>query len=120
MPSTQFQFLLLLIAGWLGHWEAQALEYLRAENRVLRGRLPTKRLLFTDAERRLLAEKAKPLGRERLAEVASLVTPATLLRWYRQLVAAEYDGSARRGPGKPQARQDVVMQLLTMARANPS
>jgi putative transposase len=68
----------------------------------------------------LLAEKGRPLGRKRLAEVASLVTPATIMRWYRELVAAKYDGSARRGPGRPTARRDAVAQLLTMARANPS
>lgn len=118
-PSTPLQFLLLLVAGWLGHWQSEAIEYLRAENRVLRGRLPSTRLIFTNAERRSLAEKAKPLGRMRLAEVASLVTPATLLRWYRQLVVAKYDGAPRR-PGKPSARQDVVAQLVTMARDNPS
>jgi hypothetical protein len=57
-----------------------AIESLRAENRVLRARLGPKRLRFTDAERRLLAEKGKPLGRKLLADVASLATPGTILR----------------------------------------
>jgi hypothetical protein len=69
-------------------------------NLALRQKLGGKRLRFTDAERRRLARKAKPLGRARLRELSPIVTPDTLLRWYRELVAQKYDGSARRGPGR--------------------
>jgi hypothetical protein len=56
----------------------------------------------------LLGEKGKPLGRKRLAEVASLATPETLLRWFRELVAAKYDGTAHRaGPGRPRSGGEV-------------
>jgi len=48
---------------------------------VLRERLGTGRLRFTDAERRLLAEKGERLGRTMLAELATLATPETILRW---------------------------------------
>ena len=88
---------------------------------MLRARLWPKRLRFADAEPRLLAQKGKPLGRELLAEMASLATPETILRWYREQVAAKYDGSPTRGgPGRPAARGDKVTLLLTMARENPS
>jgi putative transposase len=88
---------------------------------VLRSRLGLRRLRFTDAERRLLAEKGKPLGRRLLAEIASLATPETILRWYREKVAAKYDGSQRRKAGsRATARAPKVQQLLTMARENPS
>ena len=107
------------MAAWFGRHQAEALEYLLAENRVLRARLPPARLRFTDSERRLLAEKGKPLGRTRLAELASLATPATILRWHRSLVAAKYTAS-RRSAAVPHARRDAVVQLLAMARANPS
>jgi putative transposase len=74
-----------------------------------------------DSERRLLAEKGKPLGRKLLAEMASLATPETILRWYRERVAAKYDGSRSRcARGHPAARGDKVEQLLTMARENPT
>jgi hypothetical protein len=39
---------------------------------------------FTDAERRRLARKAQALGRKVLNELETLVTPDTLLRWYRE------------------------------------
>jgi putative transposase len=115
------QFLIYLVASWLARQQGEAIEYLRAENRVLRSRLGAKRLRLTDAERGLLAEKGRPLGRRRLAEVASLARPETILRWYRERVAAKYDGScARLGAGRPRSPSDRVEQLLTMARENPS
>jgi transposase len=115
------QFLILLVASWLSRRQAKAIEYLRAENRVLRAHLGAKRLLFTDAERRLLAEKGKPLGRALLAEIASLATPETILRWYRQQIAAKYDGTAaRRGPGRRRSPSDTVEHVVAMARDNPS
>jgi hypothetical protein len=62
-----------------------------------------KRLPFADAERRLLAEKGKPLGRKLLAEIASLATPETILRWYREQAAAKYGESYPR-PSGPSSR----------------
>ena len=121
MASTPLHFLILLVASWLCRHQAEALKYLQAENRVLRARLGPKRLRFSDSERRLLAIRGKPLGRKRLAEVASLATPETILRWYREKVAAKYDGTAaRRRPGRPRSRGKGLEQLLTMARENPS
>ncbi len=66
---------------WIGRGQSQAIEYLRAENRVLRARLGHKRVRVADAERRVLAEKGNPLGRKLLGELASLATPETILRW---------------------------------------
>jgi hypothetical protein len=115
------QFLILLVASWIGRRQGQAIEFLRVENRVLRARLGPRRLRFTDAERRLLAEMGKPLGRSLLAEVASLATPETILRWYRESVAAKYDGSrARTAAGPRPDRGEKVKQLLAMARENPT
>jgi putative transposase len=69
-PPAPLQFLIVLFASWLRRHQGEALEYLRAENRVLRARLGPRRLRFTDPERRLLAERGKALGRKLLAEVA--------------------------------------------------
>jgi hypothetical protein len=81
-PAAPFQFLVLLMAGWIHRRQQLAMAYRQAENRVLRERLGTGRLRFTDAERRLLAEKGEALGRTLLAELATLATPETILRWY--------------------------------------
>ena len=94
---------------------------MRVEKRVLRARLGPRRLRFTDAEPRVLAEAGRPLGRSLLAEVASLATPETILRWYRESVATKYDGGRSRSAAGPQTvRGESVKQLLAMARENPT
>jgi hypothetical protein len=89
--AAPLQFLILPVASLIGRRQGEAIEYLRAENRVLRARLGPKRIRF-DAERRSLAEKGKPLGRKLLADMASLATPETILRRYREQVAASTTG----------------------------
>jgi hypothetical protein len=51
-------------------------EYLVTENRILRHQI-TGRIRLTDGERRTLAELGQRLGKQALAEVASLVKPDT-------------------------------------------
>ena len=113
------QFLLYMLVGWVSRQQEEAIEYLKAENKALLEQLGGKRLRFTDAQRRRLARKAKPLGRARLREISPIVTPDTLLRWYRELVAQKYDGSARRGPGRPRIAGEIQALILEMASDNP-
>ena len=47
------------------------------------------------------------------------MTPDTLLRWYRQLIARKYDGTKSRLPGRPKTAVDIQALILTMARENP-
>ena len=61
MP-LQVQFFVLLLVGWVSRHQQDVVEYLKAENRVLREQLGGKRLHFTDAQRGLLAIKGKALG----------------------------------------------------------
>ena len=93
--SYPLQFLLVALAGWINQQQRDVIDYLREENRVLREQLGTKRLRFTDDQRRRLAAKARTLGRRLLREIATIVTPDTLLAWHRTLIAKQYDGSAR-------------------------
>ncbi len=76
-----------MLAGWISRHQLEVIEYLQEENRVLKERLGGQRLRFTDAERRRLARKARALGRTALNRLETLVTPETLLRWYRELVS---------------------------------
>jgi len=50
--------------------------------------------------------------------VATIASPETILRWYRELVAQKYDGSARRGPGRPKRRGEIAELVVRMAREN--
>ena len=68
---------------------------------MLREQLGNHRLRFNDDQRRRLAVRAKGLGRKLLSDVATLVTPDTLLAWHRKLIAQKYDGHDKRGPGRP-------------------
>ena len=94
--------LIAMVAGWLQRHQQQVIAYLHEENRGLKAHLGGRRLHLTDTERRRLAALAHPLGRKRLHEVATLVTPDTILRWYWQLIARKFDGSTQRRPlGRP-------------------
>lgn len=51
--------------------------------------------------------------------ITTLVTPDTLLRGYRQLVARKYDGSQKRGPERPTIPVEIEQLVLRMAHDNP-
>jgi putative transposase len=119
MNALPLQFLMLVFAGWVNRHQQDVIEYLQEENRVLRGQLSGKRLRFTDQQRRRLAAKAKQVGRKGLFEIETLVTPDTLLRWHRKLIARKYDGSRRRSPGRPRTAAEIGELVLLMARENP-
>src|ERR1700758_3500181 len=113
-----FQFLLVSIAGGMNQGQQQVIEYLRQENRVLREQLGNRRLRLHDDQRRRLAVRAKRLDRKLLAEVATLVTPATLLAWHRKLIAQKYDGHDKRGPGRPRTGKELEALVVRMAEEN--
>ena len=95
-------------------------EYLAAENRILRGHLPS-RLRLSDAERSTLAEIAKRLGRKALQDIARVAKPDTILAWYRRLVAHKFDGSRQRAyPGRPQVCPKLEALVVRFARENRS
>jgi len=114
-----FQFVLVAVAGWMNQRQQQTIEYLREENRVLREQLGDRRVRFNDDQRRRLAVRAKGLGRKLLAEVATLVTPDTLLVWHRKLIARKWDYTARRR-GRPPTAAAIKQLVIRMATENPS
>src|SRR5210317_2141500 len=113
-----WQILVAALAGWITRQQDAVIEYLREENRVLRQQLGRKRLRLTDHQRRRLAVRGKAIGRRALAEVASLVTPDTILRWHRQLVADKWT-HGRRSPGRRRVMQVIADLVVRMARENP-
>jgi hypothetical protein len=117
-PSAALQFLLLTFAGWVSRQQQDVIAYLQEENHILREQLGGRRLRLTDAQRRRLAAKGKALGRKALREVAGIVTPDTILRWYRELIAQKYDGSARQGSGRPRVNDTIRSLVLRMAKEN--
>lgn len=120
MPRTldPFRFLLVAVAGWMNQRQLQVIDYLREKNRVLREQLGGKRPRLNDDQRRRLAAKAKGLGRTILAEVATIVTPETLLAWHRKLIAQKYDGSGKRGTGRPRTDGELEALVVRLAGEN--
>ena len=115
-----FRFVLIAVGGWMNQNQQLAIDYLREENRVLREQLGGRRLRLNDDQRRRLAVKAKGLGRKLLAELATIVTPETLLAWHHRLIAKKYDGSDRRGPGRPRTGAEIEALVIRMAAENRS
>jgi putative transposase len=112
-------FLLIVAAGWVHRHQLIVIEFLQAENRLLKDRLRGKRIRFTDAERALLARKAKAVGRKGLMELETIVSPDTLLRWHRRLIAEKWNFVHRRGPGRPGIMQEISDLIVRMAQDNP-
>ena len=76
------------------------------------------RLKLSDAERGALGEIGHRLGRKVLADIATVARPDTILGWYRKLVARKFDGSGRRGPGRPRIKREVEQLIIRMASEN--
>jgi transposase InsO family protein len=117
--ASALQLLLTVLTGWLDRQEREILRYLVEENRVLGQQLRGRRLQLTDDARRRLAVRAYRLGRQRLLEIATIVTPETLLRWHRQLIARKWTYAT------PASSRRVVLAeirrlVVRMADENPT
>jgi transposase InsO family protein len=93
--------------------------FLREENRALKAQLGRRRLRLNDDQRRRLAVLGQRLGRGVLRRVATIVTPDTILRWHRELIARKWT-YARQRPGRPAARAEIRRLVVRMATENPS
>jgi putative transposase len=90
------------------------------ENRILRNQI-TGRMRLTDGERKTLADIGSKLGKQALAEVATIVKPDTILAWHRKLVAQKFDGSQQRqSPDRPKIDQELAALIVHIARENRS
>ena len=115
-----WQLLLVTLAGWINRQQQDVITYIQEENRILKSKLKGKRIRFTDDERRRLAVKGKILGRKVLRQLASIVTPDTILAWHRRLIAQKWDYSERRRPGRPRVAEKIAELTVRMAKENPS
>jgi transposase InsO family protein len=115
-----WKHLLAYITGTVDQELLRRNEYLVTEKRMLRHQI-TGRIRLSDGERKTLAEMGQKLGKQALKEVATIVTPDTILGWYRKLVAQKFDGSQqRKAPGRPMIDQERENLVVRMARENRS
>src|SRR2546429_2435894 len=87
---------------------------LRHQLAVLRRQVPRPR--YTPADRMVLAVLAKLLPRDRWA--VFLVTPATLLRWHRELIVGR-GTYPKKGRGRGGLDEQIVVLVVRLARAYP-
>ena len=97
---------------------SRIIEYLLEENRVLREQMGKRRLRLTDDQRRRLAAKGVALGRRLLNHLATIVTPDTILRWHRRLIAAKWTYPPKRGIGRPGIMKDIRTLIVRMAKCH--
>ena len=118
MRNDKWLRLLAYVTGSVNQELLLQNEYLAAENRILRAKLPS-RLRLSNPERVTLAEIGKRLGRKLLGEIACVAKPDTILAWYRKLIAQKFDGSRQRQyPGRPRIDEKVEALVVRMAREN--
>src|SRR5438874_2289246 len=115
------QVLIAMVAGWINRHQQHVITYLKEENRVLTSKLPRGRLRLNDTERRRLAKLAHPAGHKQLKDTATIATPDTLMRWYKRLIAAKFDGSLKRKErGRPRVDEEIAQLVMRMAKENPT
>ena len=116
------QLLFAIFYGWVNERQQKTIEFQNAQIETLLQKLGKKRILLTDDQRRLLAVKAKAIGRKALMQLTTIVTPDTILRWHRELVAKKWDYSDRRTkkPGRPSISAEIEQLVLRFARENPT
>ncbi len=77
------------------------------------------RLRWDHADRLWLAALSRLVNRRWWPQIFP-VTPATILRWHRDLVARKWDYTSRRRPGRPSTGPSVKTLIIRIARENPS
>ena len=114
MPTRIYHPLLFWIAKSANRNVAHALELLKAENEMLRSRLP-KQIRTTPQERHRLMKLAKPLG-STVRSVLTIVSYTTLLRWQRD--RDRKPGAETPKVGRPKTSDEVRDLVLRLAHEN--
>ncbi|MFT4710825.1 MAG: hypothetical protein ACJAZ8_000887 [Planctomycetota bacterium] len=109
--------LITSLAGLINRLQAEVLEFLIEENRVLKEQLKGRRIRLSDDQCRRLAAKGKRIGRRLLMQVAAIVTPDTILRWHRSLIAAKWTYLSKR-VGRPGLMKEIRALIIRFAQEN--
>lgn len=89
---------------------ARQVQFLKAENQILRGKLP-KRVVVTPSERRRLLKFGKPLG-PAIKHLVGIVSPTTFARWIREANRGKAPGKS----GRPRKWIDIRALIVKLAK----
>jgi putative transposase len=92
---------------------ARMVEYLKEENRVLRGKLPA-RITVTPQERQRLVKLGRPLG-TKVKDLVTIVSPRTFSRWLARDTGPRTKTGTIRKPGRPRTPDDTRELVLRIA-----
>ncbi len=106
--------LIASLAGLINRQQGEVLDYLIEENRVLKEQLKGKALRSNDDQRRCLAAKGKRIGRRLFMQVATIVTPDTVLRWHYRLIVEKWTYASRRA-GRPGLVKEIRELIVRFA-----
>src|SRR5215212_6243100 len=110
------QVLQLIVLGLRGE-RTKEVEILVLRHQVAVLRRQVQRLDLEPSDRAVLSALSRLLPRPRWATF--FVTPATLLRWHRTLMARKWTYPRRR-PGRPPVRAEIRLLVRRLAKENPS
>lgn len=114
--TTLWKRFLLILAQATDSELAKMVEFLKAENQILRAKLP-KRVEVTPAERRLLLKLGRPLG-TMIRELLSIVSLRTFHRWLKAEEGGVPTEPRSSKGGRPQTPTDIRALLLRLAQEN--
>jgi putative transposase len=112
--TNVFQSLLLVIAGATQKELTRQIKYLKVENQILRSKLPA-RITVTAKERQRLVKFAQKLEKA-IHQLATIVTPDTVLRWIREDNKDPKKPPAKRG--RRRTSEQIRRLILKLAKEN--
>src|SRR5918996_3297456 len=112
-----FQWFAVALRGWVQREQDDVMAFLQEENLVRRAQLGGRRVRLSDPERRRLAALGHRLGRRTLADVATIASPDTILRWHRDLILRQRTRAGSRN-GRPVLQAHFRSLAVRMATEN--
>lgn len=111
--------LLIALAGMLNQQNQDLINFLNGEIKVLKEIFVKKRIKFTNKQRAYLAAKFNKISKETARQQELLVTPETMMNWYKKLIAQKWDYSKKTKVGRPPLSQENIDLALKLLKENP-